>query len=226
MWSFALEYSSEIGCGAEAWKSCWTSCVEEKKHSGGSCLLCIHLYWDRCIFICIFIHILCIFIYFLWKRDKSDCLRTASLRVMWMIYLTGGSGTSVRNFWPDLGAEGWLLGMTGYSCISVSTSVQGALILNHQLLLTAVLASVCLIFNSKHPFLLYKRFFSLSIPFCHPHIPDDLDSEGKKGCCKSSQWIPTVRLLCSHFHWMLDCFHVQGRTIKFLNWSRSPPLVD
>lgn len=146
---------------------------------------------------------------------------------MWMIYLTGGSGISVPNFWPDLGAEGWLLGMTGYSSFSVSASVWGALTLNHQLLLTAVLGSVCFIFNSKHPFLLYNRFFSLSIPFCHQylHIPDDQDSKGKKESCKSSTCISTVRLLCSHFQWILDCFHVQGRTVKFLNWCSSPPLV-
>lgn len=55
----------------------------------------------------------------------------------------------VWNFWPDLEGEGWLLGMAIYSCFSVSASIQGALILNHQLLLTAVLGSVCFLLTSQ-----------------------------------------------------------------------------
>lgn len=87
-----------------------------------------------------------------------------------IIYLAGRSDTSITSFWPDLGSEGWLLGMTGYiSCFSVSASVQGAIILIYQLPLTAVLGFMCVSFltQSIHSCSTTGCFFSLSVPLTY-----------------------------------------------------------
>lgn len=148
-----------------------------------------------------------IFIYFLWKRliwlsQNSVTKSNVNDLLYWRVW-------HFCLFGPALEAEGWLLGMAGYSCFSVSASVQAALILNHQLLLTAVLSSVCLIFNSKHPFLLYKRFFSLLIPFCHQyhHILDDQDFKRKKNAVRAQhefKLLGCCAVTCSEYY----CFHV------------------